>query len=70
MKLRLKQEEFLDNTEAYCMKRFKQGSIIEDAEMIHGTFFGTEIPKKIFKAGPFRFEEWEPGVFEKVFEVL
>lgn len=71
MKVRLRQEELLEDAENHCMKRFKINSIFE-AELTNSVFFRTEIPKKIAKLTiekrNYRFEEWEPGVFEKLFE--
>jgi hypothetical protein len=74
MKLRLKQEEFLEDLDRHCMKRFKADTIFEDVNMVEAWFFKTSIPKKVFIAktsdGPMRFEEWTTGVFEKIFEVI
>ena len=71
MKLKMKQEEFLENVSGCHMKRFKAGTIL-NAEMEEAFFHGSVIPKKVFRTKIsdmiFRFEEWEPGVFERIFE--
>lgn len=74
MKIRFRQEEWLDDMDRCRMLRFKSGAILENVEMIPSYFFKTEVPKKVFIAktdkGQMRFEEWEPGVFQRIFEVL
>lgn len=74
MKLRFRQEEFLVNLQECCMQRFRAGSILDNVEMKPSVFFGSAMTKKVFVAetlkGKMQFEEWEPGVFERIFEVL
>jgi hypothetical protein len=71
---RLRSEEYLYSPEKHHMVRFKAGEILEIKELVNTTFFRTEVPKKICylnsKHGVVVFEEWDPGIFEKTFEVL
>ncbi len=74
MKLKFKLEEFLINQSRCCMQRFKAGTILENVHFEDCVFYNSSMPKKAFYVqhpnGMMRFEEWEPGVFEKVFEIL
>lgn len=74
MKIRFRQEEWLDNKTQICMTRFKAGTVLDNVELKETVFFKTSVPKKTFTAktpkGEMYFEEWEPGVFERIFEVL
>jgi hypothetical protein len=73
MKLRLRQEDVLEVVGESYMKRFKANTIF-DAELTYGVYFKTEVTKKFVELTlenkKYHFEEWEPGSFERTFEIL
>lgn len=74
VKLRLKQEDYLEDRDTCCMRRFKQHTVFELLELTNGVFHGTSVPKKTAKLKHLHeivyFVEWEPGLYAKSFEVL